>query len=62
MSDAPSTPATAEPPREPAGMKIVGIGVIASCITLSALFGWGVYLQLTDPCECACPAATEAGE
>ncbi len=62
MNDATSTPQTPEPPREPAGMKIVGAGVIASCITLSILFGWGVYLQFTEPCECSCPAATEAGE
>ncbi len=64
MSEAPSTPATAheapEPPREPTGMKIVGAGVIASCITLSILFGWGVYLQFAEPCECTCAEATEA--
>ncbi len=40
--------------REPAGMKIVGIGVIASCLLLSALFGWGIYLNLTTP-PCSCP-------
>ena len=42
-----------EPPRQPAGMKIVGVGVIVSCLFLSALFGWGIYLNLTDePCVC----------
>ncbi len=42
-----------EPPREPAGMKIVGVGVILSCLLLSALFGWGIYLHLTaEPCTC----------
>jgi len=43
-------------------MKIVGAGVIASCITLSILFGWGVYLQFTEPCDCACPVAAEAAD
>ena len=62
MSEALPTRPPPEPPREPAGMKIVGAGVIASCITLSILFGWGVYLQFTEPCECACPEVTEAGE
>ncbi len=28
-----------EPPREPVGMKIVGVGVIVSCLILSTLFG-----------------------
>jgi hypothetical protein len=42
-----------EPPREPAGMKIVGAGVIVSCLLLSILFGWGIYLDLTaEPCTC----------
>jgi len=41
------------PPKEPVGMKIVGVGVILSCLFLSALFGWGIYLDLTDPCTCA---------
>ena len=62
MSDAPSTPATTEPPREPAGMKIVGAGVIASCITLSILFGWGVYLQFTEPCDCTCGEVDQVAE
>lgn len=35
------------PPREPAGMKIVGVGVIVSCLLLSTLFAWGIYLDLT---------------
>ena len=58
MSDVPDQ----EPPREPAGMKIVGVGVIASCLTLGVLFGWGVWMQLTEPCECACPEAAEQAE
>ena len=37
-----------EPPREPVGMNIVGAGVIVSCMFLSALFGWGIYLDLTQ--------------
>ncbi|HJN49199.1 MAG: hypothetical protein QGI68_18265 [Pseudomonadales bacterium] len=42
-----------EPPREPVGMKIVGVGVILSCLLLSILFGWGIYLHLTaEPCDC----------
>lgn len=42
-----------EPPREPVGMRIVGTGVIVSCLLLSALFGWGIYLNLTaEPCTC----------
>jgi hypothetical protein len=36
-----------EPPVVPVGMKIVGTGVILSCLLLSALFGWGIYLNLT---------------
>lgn len=42
-----------EPPSEPVGMKIVGVGVIVSCLLLSSLFGWGIYLNLTaEPCTC----------
>lgn len=42
-----------EPPREPVGMKIVGVGVIVSCLLLSSLFAWGIYLNLTtEPCTC----------
>jgi hypothetical protein len=42
-----------EPPRQPVGMKIVGMGVILSCLLLSTLFGWGIYLDLTkEPCTC----------
>ena len=37
-----------EPPRIPAGMKIVGVGVILSCLFLSFLFGWGIYLNLGE--------------
>jgi hypothetical protein len=36
-----------EPPALPVGMKIIGVGVILSCLMLSALFGWGIYLNLT---------------
>ena len=43
-----------EPPRQPVGMNIVGTGVIVSCLLLSALFAWGIYLNLTqEPCTCA---------
>ena len=45
------------PPREPVGMKIVGVGVIASCLLLSALFAWGIYLDLTTK---HCPVETTA--
>jgi hypothetical protein len=35
------------------GMKIIGAGVIVSCLLLSTLFGWGIYLDLTaEPCTC----------
>ena len=45
-----------ETPTEPVGMKIVGVGVIASCLVLSTLFGWGIYLDLSrEPCACECP-------
>ncbi len=44
-----------EPPREPVGMNIVGTGVIFSCLLLSALFAWGIYLNLTQE-PCTCPA------
>jgi hypothetical protein len=37
-----------EPPRQPASMEIVGAGVILSCLLLSGLFGWGIYLDLTQ--------------
>ena len=47
-----------EPPRQPVGMKIVGVGVIVSCLLLSALFGWGIYLDLTEEC-CPCPEVVE---
>ena len=43
--------------REPAGMKIVGTGVIASCLLLSALFAWGIYLDLTAR-SCSCPTTS----
>jgi hypothetical protein len=36
-------------------LQIVGIGVILSCLCLSGLFGWGIYLDLNkQPCECSC--------
>ena len=38
--------ATVEPPRQPYAMKIVGTGVIVSCLLLSSLFAWGIYLDL----------------
>lgn len=39
------------PAREPVGMKIVGVGIIVSCLLLSVLFAWGIYLDLTqEPC------------
>ena len=37
---------TVEPPRRPFGMKIVGTGVIISCLALCVLFSWGIYLDL----------------
>ena len=50
------------PPRQPVGMKIVGVGVIASCLLLSALFGWGIYLNLTtQPCSCPAIEDTTSG-
>ncbi len=50
-----------EPPRQPAGMKIVGVGVILSCLLLSTLFGWGIYLNLTEE-PCVCEEVADAGE
>lgn len=37
---------TVEPPRQPFGMRVVGTGVIVSCLALCVLFGWGIYLDL----------------
>ena len=37
---------TVEPPRQPYAMKIVGTGVIVSCLSLCVLFAWGIYLDL----------------
>lgn len=34
-------------------MLVLGVGVIASCLLLSTLFAWGIYLDLTikrQPC------------
>ena len=36
-------------------LQIVGLGVILSCLCLSGLFGWGIYLDLNNqPCELSC--------
>lgn len=35
-----------EPPKQPFGMRVVGTGVIVSCLLLSSLFAWGIYLDL----------------
>ena len=48
-----------EPPVQPVGMKIVGVGIIASCLLLSVLFAWGIYLNLTQE-PCSCPQSTPA--
>lgn len=37
-------------------MLVLGIGVIASCLLLSALFAWGIYLDLTIKAR-PCPPA-----
>ena len=37
---------TVEPPRQPYAMKLVGTGVIVSCLLLCVLFAWGIYLDL----------------
>lgn len=37
---------TVEPPRQPYAMKLVGSGVIVSCLLLCVLFAWGIYLDL----------------
>ncbi len=37
---------TVEPPRQPFAMKVVGTGVIVSCLLLCTLFAWGIYLDL----------------
>lgn len=47
--------ATVEPPRQPYAMKIVGTGVIVSCLLLSVLFAWGIYLDLQKQ---DCPQVT----
>lgn len=38
-------------------MLVLGIGVIASCLLLSALFAWGIYLDLTIKARPCPPAA-----
>ena len=37
----------------PFGMKVVGSGVIISCLVLCVLFGWGIHLDLErkEACE-----------
>ena len=45
---------TVEPPKQPYAMKVVGTGVIASCLLLCVLFGWGIYLDLQKQ-ECPQP-------
>jgi hypothetical protein len=55
---------TQETQSQPVGMKIVGTGVILSCLVLSALFAWGIYLDLTavpEPCVCEEVECEEAG-
>lgn len=47
-----------EPPRQPVGMNIIGVGVIISCLLLSTLFGWGIYLNLTQE-QCTCVDTVE---
>ena len=37
----------------PFGMAVVGTGVIASCLLLCVLFGWGIYLDLERKDDCA---------
>lgn len=37
-----------EPPKVPFAMVWVGSGVIVSCLVLCILFGWGIYLDLTQ--------------
>jgi len=38
-------------------MLVLGAGVIASCLLLSALFAWGIYLDLTLKARPCPPAA-----
>lgn len=42
-----------ETKKVPYGMRVVGTGVIVSCLLLSGLFGWGIYLDLERKEECA---------
>ena len=37
---------TVEPPKRPFAMRVVGSGVIVSCLLLSSLFAWGIYIDL----------------
>lgn len=36
----------------PFGMRVVGTGVIVSCLLLSGLFAWGIYLDLERKEDC----------
>lgn len=50
-----------EPTVLPVGMKVLGTGIIGSCLVLAVLFGWGIYLNLSErPCDCSCPEAGSA--
>ena len=42
-----------ETKKVPFGMAVVGTGVIASCLLLCVLFGWGIYLDLERKEDCA---------
>lgn len=46
-------------------MLFLGVGMIASCLLLSALFAWGIYLDLTlkaRPCPPAPGAALKPSQ
>jgi hypothetical protein len=51
-----------EPPTVPVGMKVVGLGVIVSCLALCALFGWGIYLNLAGESVAAVTKTQEAAK
>ena len=48
-----------EPPQRPFAMRVVGTGVIVSCLLLSSLFAWGIYLDLQRE---DCPSTAEVVE
>ena len=53
---------TVEPPKQPYAMKVVGTGVIASCLLLCVLFAWGIYLDLQkQDCPNPIEVAVETG-